>query len=426
MGRPGALELLALEGMEVPGLPSGTKVRNLFPDWSQPVLDEQGDAFFVATLEGPEIDINRSWSIWRGHPGDLRLLVRAGEPAAGMPDGVAFGHSFLGANDVRPVVSRSGLIAFRASVSGDLFEDGRSSGVWGIGADERVRLVVGLGDDIEVAPGDVRTVTGVSRVAGLGGQIGPPPSLNDRGELVVEVDFLDSSSAILLATLPVPVVASLGATADTYVDRTSRHANEGASSTLRVGGRARRRTLIEVDVESLRTLVAGGEVQSARLELEMAVNEGGWRGDARGIAVHRMISSWREGNGATTGTTPTRGSGAGATWVCAIDLDISDRSRDCQSPWRMSAPSNHPLLPWQPMPSDELEIDDEISGTISFDVTADVQAALSEDDELSWVLLNEERRQPGEASFLAREAGASGPRLAITFIPGGPPGPGLN
>ncbi len=84
-GRPGDLQLAAYSGMPAFDLP-GVIITDIRTIW----LGETGVICISARLSGAGVTGLNNQAVFVGHFGDIRLWVRAGDPAPGMADGVLF------------------------------------------------------------------------------------------------------------------------------------------------------------------------------------------------------------------------------------------------------------------------------------------------------------------------------------------------
>lgn len=80
----GGLRLVAREGDPAPGTPAGVT----FSSQSNPVLNIAGQAAFSTSLTGTGVDFTNNQALYLESGGTLDLIVRAGDPAAGLPAGV--------------------------------------------------------------------------------------------------------------------------------------------------------------------------------------------------------------------------------------------------------------------------------------------------------------------------------------------------
>ena len=81
----GQQELVAREGDRAPGYPPGVVLKGLS---SYPQIDDFGRVIFWSGLSGPGIDSLTNEVIFRGEPGSLSPIMRAGDPIPELGDGV--------------------------------------------------------------------------------------------------------------------------------------------------------------------------------------------------------------------------------------------------------------------------------------------------------------------------------------------------
>jgi hypothetical protein len=138
------------------------------------------------------------------------------------------------------------------------------------------------------------------------------------------------------------------ASADTYLRSGAPDTNEGGSTFLCLRASGDNRALVRFDQAALVQAVGSGMLVSASLELDITDNGDNWGSSGRTISAFRLTSDWVEGNGfVDQGSPPDRDTGSGATWVCAVDSDISDQGKDCSGPteWEMGKPNQPELHP---------------------------------------------------------------------------------
>jgi hypothetical protein len=147
-------------------------------------MADSGDVVFHASLAGA--DPSTDLGIWAGTAGDLRLVAREGDEAPGVPGQV---YTSLGAGArINPL----GQVAFDGAI------DSGQNGIWAEVAD-RLVLVVLEGHEIELAPGDFRTIRNLSS-----------PEFNGRREIAFWAEFTDFSQAIVVASFdPTSLLAML-------------------------------------------------------------------------------------------------------------------------------------------------------------------------------------------------------------------------
>ena len=137
-----------------------------------------------------------------------------------------------------------------------------------------------------------------------------------------------------------------------------------------------------------------------------------WGGGGDGEA-HRLLKDWSEGNG----TEAARGTGTGATWNCAVDSNITNQATDCTGPraWEMGQPNNPAVHPWHQTPSDTITITNGQTGTVEYDVTADVAAFLNGwYTNYGWIIKKTDEGQTGSVTFGTKESPYVA-QLVVTF-----------
>ncbi|MFQ5570042.1 MAG: thrombospondin type 3 repeat-containing protein [Rhodothermales bacterium] len=192
---------------------------------------------------------------------------------------------------------------------------------------------------------------------------------------------------------------------DSFLRSGSKNRNEGANLLLHLGDS--RRLVVGFDLSGIN----GSTVESASLILTINDDNdpGQWGSNGRTVDAHRLLEDWVEGNGKAMGLPnpeQTRGTGSGVTWKCGIDTAIENTATDCASPWNGGT--------FTATATDQFLMTNGLSGEVSWDVTADVQAGAD-----SWLL--KKTQGNGNARFYTKEhpdvAGNSdlAPRLVFTF-----------
>jgi hypothetical protein len=185
----GSLELIAREGDAAPGGLPGAIVTHVFR--SRPVLNEAGEIFFRARiLLATQEQVTGIWGFDRS--GNLRFVAGS---TTSIPDDPVWwiDPREVSANDRGDVLVEA--ILLRASAGNVIFL-GQPALVM-IGRDGEVVTVFRQGDQIEVAPGDERTVEEID-IADPGGQ--GRRALNNRRQATFIVRFSDDSEAVVLAS----------------------------------------------------------------------------------------------------------------------------------------------------------------------------------------------------------------------------------
>jgi hypothetical protein len=189
----GSLELVVRRGSQAAGAPPGTNYGSFtFSSW--PLLNDAGQIAFHAGLEGDGVDEGNNEGIWVGAPGSLALVARRGLQAPDSESGVSF------ADLNYPALNSTGQIAFRAIVAGDSVNSTNDRGIWATDASGELQIVARTGGELEVAPGDVRTLTDLDFVIATGNSDGRRSAFNNRGQLVFWASFTDGSQGVFVSS----------------------------------------------------------------------------------------------------------------------------------------------------------------------------------------------------------------------------------
>jgi hypothetical protein len=201
------------------------------------------------------------------------------------------------------------------------------------------------------------------------------------------------NAAHVLSTIPGGAV-TLFATGDTDLRQGTPNQNQGDEDELSIRASGRHRALIQFDSAQIASVT--GEIASARLEFEIVVNAENWGTQGRPIDAHRVLVPWTE---------------SGATWNCPDDTEPGDPNPDCSgTAWSMSTlnPS-----PYASTPSGSLLVTGDREGTVSIDVTSDVQAMVAgQVGSYGWIIRKTDEGAAGRIEIGSRDSG-TGPRLVI-------------
>lgn len=87
--RAGQLDMIVRAGSQAPGMPAGVMFSHYhFP--TAPFITDSGQVSFVAKVIGPGINLGNDFSIWSERDGQLALLAREGDQAPGFPTGTTY------------------------------------------------------------------------------------------------------------------------------------------------------------------------------------------------------------------------------------------------------------------------------------------------------------------------------------------------
>jgi hypothetical protein len=201
----GSLSLVVRAGDRAPGTRSDVTFQEI--DDPDIFFSNSGKIAFVASLAGPGVDPTNNFGIWSNTSGAFRPVMRAGDAAPGIS-----GKVFGGSNSI--VFNDAGQVAFRGLVTdpGVAINNPYEAihGLWAEDKAGELHLIVREGGQIEVAPGDFRTVESFDYVSGdidgLNGD-GSPYAFNARGEFAFFARFTDGTYGNFVsdvATIPVP------------------------------------------------------------------------------------------------------------------------------------------------------------------------------------------------------------------------------
>jgi pimeloyl-ACP methyl ester carboxylesterase len=187
---------------------------------------------------------------------------------------------------------------------------------------------------------------------------------------VKEIDFTVSTP------LP-PREVSFSPITDTYIDSNAPDVNYGGDAILRLRARGKNRALVKFDETAIENAIGSSTIVSAALTFAVAKNWENWA-SAESLALHRITSAWTEG---------------GATW-------------------NTENPTSSVL--WITEPSATTTISNDTTSTVSFNVTANIQAFLSGTENDGWILQKADECAPGVIDFGSREFG-SPPALSLVL-----------
>lgn len=214
----GELAMIAREGDQAPGTCAGTVFSEVFIDeipffpgdpffltFRGPIQNAVGHTSFVAGLSGPDVDETNHLGIWSEGSGTLELVARTGDVAPGVDDGAEF--VFFGSIPINPInMNANGDVAFMGVLVGDGVDFSNNIGIWAQ-KDGELQLVIRAGDEIEVAPGDIRTASWPGILSGSGREDGREVVFNDAGQIAMTLFFTDDTSGVFVATLETPTGA---------------------------------------------------------------------------------------------------------------------------------------------------------------------------------------------------------------------------
>lgn len=213
---------------------------------------------------------------------------------------------------------------------------------------------------------------------------------------------------------PTPSTTTLIPTADSYIKQGSQNENEGASTFLRLQSSGHNRAVVKFDESQIQQAVGNSQNYTATLQFTISDNGNNWGTSGRTIELHRLLQNWAEGNGFIDSNSPAnRGTGSGITWNCATDSNIANQNNDCTgtTAWNMD---NSSLWPFASAVTASTNIINNQTGTISFNITSDVQSFLNGTNQnYGWLIKKTDEGANGKIQFGSKESSNS-PKLIIT------------
>lgn len=179
------LTLIMRKGDQAPMMPAGVRFASL---GAYRLSEGSDQVVFLISLSGPGIDDTNRLAVFAGLPESLRLVGQQGQQAPGTSDGAAFGSAAFGFLQQ----NQSGQVAFTSQLVGGGIHDG----VWAEDGSGVLRLIARAGDQLEVMPGDFRTIRDVLTSPGNN-------AFNNRGELLLAMRFVDGTSGLFVANVGV-------------------------------------------------------------------------------------------------------------------------------------------------------------------------------------------------------------------------------
>jgi len=193
----GNLSLVARTGQQAAGTGFGVQF-NDFSFGERMMLDGMGQTYFEATLRGAGVSTANDRGFWRESQGSLSLLAREGDLAPGLGATV----NFSGLSGL--VVNSGGQFAFIGTVTGSGIDNTNNRGLWASDVDGNLHLLVRRGELFNIS-GDLnnpewRTISNVFMNSFFsGGEDGIRNNFNNQGQLAFRLNFTDGTHGIFVA-----------------------------------------------------------------------------------------------------------------------------------------------------------------------------------------------------------------------------------
>jgi hypothetical protein len=197
-GTPGAMSLVAFDGMTAEGLPAGARIAHISSD-SSPHYNDNGATVFTARLAHDSalgIDETNDQAIVVHREGRLSVVAREGDTAPELPDGSRFDLLPF----VQPLINNHGQVAFLASLRSATYPNARTAAF----AEDRqgnLQLLAVSGDELNLGPGRLAETALIYPLPGYGQFDGDSyrPAWTDNGQFSMRVVFNQQSGAILVS-----------------------------------------------------------------------------------------------------------------------------------------------------------------------------------------------------------------------------------
>lgn len=188
--RSGTVELVALSGDQVPGMPDGT----LFGQTGEVLINAAGQIQFGAAAGS---------SIWLEDSGSFTLIARRGDQAPELPNGINI--RLFPENGGAGALNAAGQSAFSAIVEGVGIDATNNLGIWATDRAGNTRLILRKGDLLNVSDDpltpDMRTVSGLSLIDDTANADLYGTGFNDHGRLAFLAYFTDGTEGIFVSNL---------------------------------------------------------------------------------------------------------------------------------------------------------------------------------------------------------------------------------
>jgi hypothetical protein len=158
------------------------------------LLNNSGQIAFITELAGTGVNSTNDEGIWSGKLDALALVARRGDSAPGTSSSVQFSDLDY------PALNSAGQIAFRAGLTGSGVGSSNDRGIWATDVTGMLQLIALAGDQLEVAPGDFRTLSDINFSSASGNSDGRPSGFNNLGQLVYWARFTDGSQGVFVSS----------------------------------------------------------------------------------------------------------------------------------------------------------------------------------------------------------------------------------
>ncbi len=180
----------------------------------QLLFDDQNRVLFEGRLFDSKASPESDQVFWSADGSGVKALLREGDPVAGRSGDWVLGGGPGNSFGFGGSLNASGWAAIGSPVY-DRVTGQIGGALWSISPTGNVETIVSAGDQLEIGPGDTRTLKWVTVMAG-DDRSGFRP-VNEHGSVVLYVAFTDGSSGLMQYSVPELTTASLDAIAISWL-----------------------------------------------------------------------------------------------------------------------------------------------------------------------------------------------------------------
>jgi hypothetical protein len=199
----GSVTPLLVRGEHPPGTPAGVTYE-LFG--FSPALNEARQVLTGVLLAGSGVDASNELAVYLSDAaGNEKLILRSGDQAPDVPPGVVF-YATLESGLLEGMLNDRGQVAIGQYLAGAGVDSTNDFGIWATDSTGALQLIAREGDQLEVAPGDFRTISELDRTDHTANSNGWPSAFNNVGQVAFWARFTDGSQGVFVsnqvATVP--------------------------------------------------------------------------------------------------------------------------------------------------------------------------------------------------------------------------------
>lgn len=191
----GNMTPLFVRGEHPPGTPAGVTY-DLFGFW--PALNEAGQVLTGVLLAGSGVDASNQLAVYLSDSaGNQKLILRDGDQAPDAPPGVVF--YTVPESFTEGMLNDRGQVAIGQQLAGAGVDVSNDYGIWATDSTGALQLIAREGDQLEVAPGDFRTISELDRTYHTANSNGWPSNFNNVGQIAFWASFTDGSQGVFVS-----------------------------------------------------------------------------------------------------------------------------------------------------------------------------------------------------------------------------------